>query len=74
MTKKIEVTSVNTRVPEGLYSEVVSLCEATKKNTTQLVVSALRHYIAQVKEEADADEMLIDRFAWQLSKKKGTRK
>lgn len=71
MTKKIEVISVNARVPEDVYYELTSLCEATKKNTTQLVVSALRQYIAQVKEEADADEMLIDRFAWQLSKKKG---
>ena len=74
MTKKNEVTSVNTRVPEDLYAEVLSLCKATKKNTSQLVVSALRHYICQVKHGLDADEMLIDKFAWGLTGKNKEKK
>lgn len=72
--KKSEWTSINTRLPSDVANELTELCEVTEKSAASFVTNAVEHYISEVKGREPKNSMQVDRFAWELSKKKGTRK
>tara|TARA_B100000035_G_scaffold314386_1_gene330502 strand:+ start:520 stop:741 length:222 start_codon:yes stop_codon:yes gene_type:complete len=72
--KKNEWTSINTRLPSDVAGELTELCEITEKSAASLVTSAVEYYICEVKGREPKNSMQVDRFAWELFKKKGTQK